>query len=145
MISTWTTNVQASNSTLFFGRRLCGHCGSPGVGHLHPLDVLLADDLVLDDGLWIIFADDAAGCLLDTAWGFPGLIDILSWKLLQLREVFPLKVEKNKSSSRLDSTRQLSALTHFRNLLDVVSVFVRLLAERHGRVDSEELVEERAR
>lgn len=28
-------------------------------------------------------------------------------------------------------------------LLDVVSIFVRLLAERHGGVDPEELVEER--
>lgn len=77
------------NITLLFGWRLCGRRGSLGIGHLHPLDVLLADDLVLDNGLGIIFTNDAACCLLDTARGFPGLVDVLSRELLQLGKVLP--------------------------------------------------------
>lgn len=46
--------------------------------------------------MWVIFTDDATCCLLDTARCLPGLIDILSWELLQKRQVFSPKVEEKK-------------------------------------------------
>lgn len=90
----WILQTLEHYITFRFAWRLCGHCRSIGIGHLHPLDVLLADDLVLDNRPGIIFTNDTACCLLDTARGFPGLVDILGWELLQLWKVFPLKVKK---------------------------------------------------
>lgn len=94
-------NLRFFHITLLFAWWLFGVCGSLGVGHLHPLDVLLADDLVLYQRLWVVLTNNAACCLLDAAWGFPGLIEILSWKLLQLRKVLSLKVKQRKTIFKL--------------------------------------------
>lgn len=77
--------------TLLFAGWLCRVCRSLGISKLHPLNVLLADHFMLYDGMWVVFPYDTSCCLLDTAWCFPGLIDVLSWELLQKRKVLPVK------------------------------------------------------
>lgn len=71
-----------SFDTLYFAGGFCSICQSLGISCLHPLDVLLADHLVLNDGMWIVFAYDTSSGQLDASRCLPWLIDVLSRELL---------------------------------------------------------------
>lgn len=68
--------------TCFFAGWCAIICRSFGISQLHPLDVLLADLLVLHDRTWVVFAYDTSSGFLDALWCLPGLIDVFSRKLL---------------------------------------------------------------
>lgn len=91
-----TTETHIYFNTLFFAGWLWRVCGSLGVGQLHPLDVLFADHFMLYYRMWVVFTHNAACRLLDAAWSFPGLIDVLSWELLEKRKVLPANTAKEK-------------------------------------------------
>ena len=61
---------------------------SPETYLLHARDILLADDIVIDDGLGIVRANHAARRLLYGQRGLPRLVDVIVGKLLQLRQPF---------------------------------------------------------
>lgn len=124
--------------------------GSLGICCLHPLNVLLADHFMLHDRTWIVFTHNAACCLLDTAWSLPGLVDILRWEFLQEREVLPATyvLSYYKDVKYLHKTSIIHEhfyLIKVRVLLNVVSIFVRLLSKGNRGVDPEELMEEGTR
>lgn len=92
-----TNSIWLSFDTLYFAQGFCSICRSLGISCLHPLDVLLADHLVLNDGMWIVFAYDTSSCLLDTFWCLPGLIDVLSRELFQMWKELSSKEEKREN------------------------------------------------
>lgn len=94
---------------------------------------------MLHDRLWIVLTHNASCCLLDAARSFPRLVDVFSRKLLQQREVLP--VEREAGQRGLLCFCGASAQPRQHVLLDVVSIFVRLFAKGHRRVNPEELVE----
>lgn len=71
-----------SFDTWCFAGGFCSICRSFGISCFHPLEVLLADHLMLNNRTWIIFAYDTSSGLLDALWCLPGLVDVLSRELL---------------------------------------------------------------
>lgn len=120
--------------TLFFAGWFWITCRSLGISCLHPLDVLLADHLVLHYGMRVVFAHDASGSLLEASRCLPGLIDVLSRELLQMWKVLSSKTEKADNDNVIQVRVQTVVLP------DVVSIFVCLLSKGHRRVDPEELM-----
>lgn len=96
---------------------------------------------MLYNRIWVVFTHNASCCLLDTAWGFPRLINVLCWVLLQTRNILSAKI---KVKFILYFENFHTEFNEVMILLNVVSIFVRLLAERDGRVNPEELVEKGA-
>lgn len=59
------------------------------VNLLHSFDVEPAGLGVIDDGPWVVHADDTLGGLLDRLWGVPGLVDVSRGEPFQFGQVSP--------------------------------------------------------
>lgn len=92
---------------------------------------------MIDDGLRVMFADDAPSLLLNGNWGSPRRVNVLGWEVFQLRN-------ESSVSSIIVSNDISEKKRKFRKIheLDVFSVWVVLLTERNRRIDFPVLMEE---